>query len=107
MADATKKTHFMRVTSRGVTRFFESVGASEICPVCGNSNWAVIIPPDREVYSVLSLPDESHILNSGANIPVIAAACSRCYFIRFHAAVPLTEWLQNNPSDEDGAGAAK
>ncbi len=100
MSEAPKKTQFMKVTSKDLTRFFSSVNASEVCPVCGNTSWSVILAPEREVFTVISLPESGNMLQSRANIPLIAIACNQCYFVRFHAAIPLTEWLEQNPVPE-------
>jgi hypothetical protein len=95
------KVKYVQVKPTDVDRFFKAVGAPGVCGICGSANWVLIDPPTDYVYAVSASSTSGNIiLGGGGNIPVIALACAKCFYLRMHAAIPVMDWIDKNPDGE-------
>ncbi len=80
-----------------IVRFFQAKGVSGLCPACRHDRWIRLDNPENFVW-VLSArgANGDHVIPAPA-IPVIALTCENCSFIRLHAAIPVKNWLAENP----------
>jgi hypothetical protein len=85
----------MKITPKQFSDYFESMGASEECPFCKNTDWSIpalgdpahTFGPDEimDVYEswIPLVPSaEGTISVRGPYIPIVALTCAKCGFIR-------------------------
>lgn len=65
-----------------VAAFFERIGASDVCPVCGTTAWEVTAIGGYQPGLLMAQKDVP--LTNMAYIPLIVANCERCGFLRSH-----------------------
>ena len=82
------------VSADDAVEFFEK-RAINPCPTCGFNKWHVVSPLIEEGDQVLSLPGiaKSTGKSIGKAMPLIAAVCNKCAYVRVHAHYSVLEWV--------------
>ena len=88
------------MNNHDIARFFKSRKAAGDCPYCGTNDWDLVQPPvetQSEFILTSAKEDELEIVHTGST-PVFTLVCTHCYHIRLHAAMPIRDWIRDNPA---------
>lgn len=79
------------------------------CPACGYTKWDVVAASkqnedsDIEVGLSIGGVDASSGRAHNSGLPVVAAICKKCSFVRLHAALGISRWMANDrPQFKEG-----
>lgn len=88
------------LTAESVFRFLNSQAGSQNCPMCTTNTWQLVGPDDKPtLYAMPSITLFTKGMDAHQVLPVVALQCAKCYFVRFHNAVGIQLWSQENPDD--------
>lgn len=84
--------------SGDVSRYFASLEANGGCPICGNLHWQLAPSGEGRHFTIPRIDNKGAVMSGDTYLPVVALVCSKCWFVRTHAALPIVKWLKENPS---------
>jgi hypothetical protein len=90
------KLPFFQVATEDLHRFLLALNVDGSCSVCGTRDWGHVQTDTSPLWSLTGFPDVSVVQ------PLVALRCKKCSNMRFHSFSGLREWLDENPSRENG-----
>lgn len=88
--------------------FLEQNAATPQCPVCRNTAWTVIPTVEENSehpahFAIGTANTMGELFLGGRNLPLVPVICSKCAYIRFHARVPIQQWVAKRKAEKPNA----